>query len=224
MRPTSSSDTSISLILPAWNESDAILRAIEEADSALRQVSSEYEIIVVDDGSTDDTAALVKQAAVKNSSVRLVQHNPNQGYGAALRSGFAAAKKDLVVFTDADCQFDLTELNRFILLAERYDIVCGYRIDRKDTALRCLYSKVYNQLVGVLLRTGVRDVDCALKVFHRKDIQELVISGNGFLVNSEILTQAKQRGLNVVEVGVTISRSEERRVGKECRSRWSPYH
>jgi len=203
MRPTSSSDTSISLILPAWNESDAILRAIEEADFALRQVSSEYEIIVVDDGSTDDTAALVKQAAVKNSSVRLVQHNPNQGYGAALRSGFAAAKKDLVVFTDADCQFDLTELNRFILLAERYDIVCGYRIDRKDTALRCLYSKVYNQLVGVLLRTGVRDVDCALKVFHRKDIQELVISGNGFLVNSEILTQAKQRGLNVVEVGVT---------------------
>ena len=206
MRPVKDSGVSISLILPAWNESDAILRAIEEADAALRQVSADFEIIVVDDGSTDNTAELVKQAAVENHSLRLVQHNSNQGYGAALRSGFAEAKKDLVGFTDADCQFDLTELNRFVLLAERYDIVCGYRIDRKDTALRCLYSKVYNQLVGVLLRTGVRDVDCALKLFHRKDVQELEISGNGFLVNSEILTQAKQRGMSVVEVGVSHRR------------------
>jgi len=143
MRPVKDSGVSISLILPAWNESDAILRAIEEADAALRQVSDDFEIIVVDDGSTDNTVELVKQAAVENHSLRLVQHNSNQGYGAALRSGFAEAKKDLVGFTDADCQFDLTELNRFVLLAERYDIVCGYRIDRKDTALRCLYSKVF---------------------------------------------------------------------------------
>ena len=193
----------ISLVLPAFNERDAITRAIEEADTALRQVASEYEIIVVDDGSTDDTARIVQQIANRNTAVRLIRHEPNQGYGAALRSGFAAAEKELVVFTDADCQFDLTELDRFVLLADRYDVVCGYRIDRKDTPLRCLYSRVYNQLVRVLLNTGVRDVDCALKMFRRDIVQRLTISGNGFLVNSELLTQARQRGHSVVEVGVS---------------------
>jgi len=194
---------SISLVIPAWNECESIVRAIEEADSALREITSDYEIIVVDDGSTDDTALLVNEASLNYAAVRLVQHCPNQGYGASLRSGFKAAQKELVAFTDADCQFDLTELDRFVFLADRYDIVCGYRIDRKDTALRCLYSKLYNQLVRILLRTDVRDVDCALKLFHRNQVQKLTISGDGFLVNSELLTQAKQSGLRVVEVGVS---------------------
>ncbi|WP_442505556.1 glycosyltransferase [Novipirellula sp. SH528] len=193
----------LSLILPAWNESEVIRQAIDEADSALSQLTSDYEIIVVDDGSTDGTGQLVLQAAESNPHVRLVQHSPNQGYGASIRSGFAAAEKELVVFTDADCQFDLTELDRFVLLADRYDIVCGYRIDRKDTPLRCLYSRVYNQMVRILLRTEVRDVDCALKMFHREVVQNLEISGGGFLVNSEILTRAKQAGYQIVEVGVS---------------------
>tara|TARA_R110002073_G_scaffold240208_7_gene401880 strand:- start:1722 stop:4169 length:2448 start_codon:yes stop_codon:yes gene_type:complete len=193
----------LSLILPAWNESEVIRRAIDEADSALRQLTHDYEIIVVDDGSTDGTGELVEQAAKSNPHVRLLQHHPNQGYGASIRSGFAAARKDLVVFTDADCQFDLTELDRFVLLADRYDIVCGYRIDRKDTPLRCLYSRVYNQMVRILLRTEVRDVDCALKMFHREVVQKLEISGSGFLVNSEILTRAKQARYKIVEVGVS---------------------
>ncbi len=197
------SSVTISLILPAWNESEVIESAIAEADAALAPLAHDYEVIVVDDGSSDDTAALVRAVAQHNPAVRLIQHSPNQGYGAALRSGFAAARKDLVVFTDADCQFDLTELDRFVLLSQRYDIVCGYRIDRKDTALRCLYSKAYNQLVRILLGTGVRDVDCALKMFHRDIVQQLKIEGDGFLVNSEILTQAKQRGHSVVEVGVS---------------------
>ncbi len=200
---TSSVKPAISLVLPAWNESEVILTAIAEADAALRLVSKDYEIIVVDDGSTDDTSALVRSAMATNPSVKLVQHSPNQGYGAALRSGFAAAEKDLVAFTDADCQFDLTELDRFILLARRYDVVCGYRIDRKDSFLRCFYSRVYNQLVRIALRTEVRDVDCALKMFHRDVVRNLSISGNGFLVNSEMLTQAKQQGYEIVEVGVS---------------------
>jgi len=194
---------SVSLVLPAWNESEVIVKAIAEADAALRLIADDYEIIVVDDGSTDNTSELVAQVAAQNSSVRLVTHNPNRGYGAALRSGFLAATKDLVAFTDADCQFDLTELDRFVLLSKRYDLVCGYRINRKDSALRCLYSRVYNQLVRVLLRTEVRDVDCAMKMFHRGVVKNINITGNGFLVNSEILTQAKQQGYSVVEVGVT---------------------
>ena len=114
MPPKSTGDDnrSISLILPAWNEREGIANAIEEARVALEKISVHYEIIVVDDGSTDGTAAIVQQIASRSPTVRLIRHAQNDGYGAALRSGFAAAAMDLVVFTDADCQFDLTELDR----------------------------------------------------------------------------------------------------------------
>ena len=194
---------SISLILPAWNEAEVIATAVAEANAALSQIAHDYEIIVVDDGSTDETGQIARELVMENDHVRLVQHSPNQGYGAAIRSGFATADKELVVFTDADCQFDLTELDRFVLLSNRYDIVCGYRIDRKDTPLRCLYSKVYNLLVRALLGTGVRDVDCALKMFHRDVAKKLPIAGDGFLVNSEMLVQARRIGCSVCEVGVS---------------------
>ncbi|WP_141631584.1 glycosyltransferase family 2 protein, partial [Rhodopirellula baltica] len=194
---------SITLILPAYNEAEVIADAIMEADSALSSITHRYEIIVVDDGSSDATAEIVREFAKFIHSLRLIQHPRNQGYGAAIRSGFSAAQCDLVAFTDADCQFDLTELDRFVLLSERYDVVCGYRIDRKDSSLRCLYSKVYNLLVRAMLSTGVRDVDCALKMFDVNVAKKLRITGDGFLVNSEMLTQANRLGHSVVEVGVS---------------------
>ncbi len=166
-------------------------------------ICGDYEIIVVDDGSTDATADRVCACAGERTSVRLISHPSNMGYGSALRTGFAAARKGLVAFTDADRQFDLTELNRFVLLADRYDVVCGYRIDRKDGAMRCFCSGVYNLFSRILLQTGVRDVDCALKMFRHDVIQNIQISGDGFLVNSEILTQVHQRGYSLVEVGVS---------------------
>lgn len=194
---------SISLILPAWNEAEALPRAIAEADAALRSITTCYEIIVIDDGSTDTTARSVEAIALGNPSVKLVHHETNRGYGAALRTGFAVAQYDLVVFTDADSQFDLRELDRFAMLAKDYDVVCGYRIDRKDSPLRCMYSRVYNLLVRLLLPVGVRDVDCALKMFRRKPLQACEITTNGFLVNSELLLQLRQAKRSIVEVGVS---------------------
>ncbi|MDV6029878.1 MAG: glycosyltransferase [Phycisphaera sp. RhM] len=194
---------SLSLVLPAWNEAEVIRQALAEAESALGGLTDRYEIIVVDDGSSDETSTLVQQAAVRNPAIRLIRHDRNLGYGAALRDGFAAATCDLVAFTDADCQFDLTELDRLLFLSRRYSIVCGYRIDRKDSRLRCFYSRVYNGIVRCMLGSEVRDVDCALKLFHRDVVQGLTISTSGFLVNSELLTEAKKRGHSVVEVGVS---------------------
>ena len=158
---SSRSCQSISLVLPAWNEADVISDAIAEAQTALSGLTSDYEIIVVDDGSTDMTAELVEQAASADPRIRLIRHQGNRGYGAALRSGSQSSNGDLVVFTDTDCQFNLQELDRFVLLSADYDIVCGYRIDRKDTPLRCMYSRVYNQIVRCLIGTSVRDIDCA---------------------------------------------------------------
>tara|TARA_R110002049_G_scaffold4601_5_gene32017 strand:+ start:32173 stop:34617 length:2445 start_codon:yes stop_codon:yes gene_type:complete len=193
----------ISLILPAWNEVEAIARAIDEADTALRGLGIDYEIIVVDDGSSDGTEQVVSSLAKTNLAVRLIRHAVNRGYGAALRTGFSAASKPLVAFTDSDCQFDLRELDRFVFLSNSYDVVCGYRIDRKDTSLRCLYSRVYNVIARCLLGIQVRDIDCAFKMFRREHVQSFVVSTEGFLINSELLIQAKARHLSIVEVGVS---------------------
>ena len=176
-----------------------------EAVEALATITDDFEVLVVDDGSKDATAAIVSAAAADDSHVRLIQQPKNCGYGAALRRGFAEATKEIVGFTDADCQFDLRELERLVLLARDYDIVCGYRIDRQDPWLRRVYSAGYNVLVRLLLGTRVRDCDCALKLFHRDVIAKLPITTDGFLINGEMLASACQQKFSLVEVGVSAS-------------------
>ncbi|HUR55824.1 MAG TPA: glycosyltransferase family 2 protein, partial [Gemmataceae bacterium] len=122
----------LSLVIPAYNEADVIATAVEEADAALGELFEPYEILVVDDGSSDDTAAIVERLAVAFPSVRLLRHQANHGYGAALRTGFETAAFDRIAFTDADCQFDLTDLAKMVPLADEFPIVAGYRIGRKD--------------------------------------------------------------------------------------------
>ncbi|MEM9369429.1 MAG: glycosyltransferase, partial [Planctomycetota bacterium] len=194
---------SLSLVIPAYNEAEVITQAIDEATDALSAVTPDYEIIVVDDGSTDGTASIVWSIASRDARVHLIQNETNQGYGATLRNGFAQATKGLVAFTDADCQFDLAELDRFLLLVNSYDAVCGYRIDRQDTRLRCFYSLIYNWIVRIVLGIRVRDVDCALKVFRGDLLRRTEIRSDGFLINSDLLTQIRELGGSIVEVGVT---------------------
>ncbi len=194
---------SLSLVLPAYNEQEVISQAVREADEALASLTADYEILVVDDGSTDGMADVLEQLAGQFDHLQVLRQPKNLGYGAALRRGFEAASKELVGFTDADCQFELSELKRLVFLSGDYDIVCGYRIDRQDPFLRCFYSNVYNTLVRTLLGTRVRDCDCALKLFHRETLRLLPITTDGFLVNGEMLTEARQQDLSVVEVGVT---------------------
>jgi 4-amino-4-deoxy-L-arabinose transferase-like glycosyltransferase len=194
---------SISLVLPAYNEEAAIAAAIAEADAALSRVTDDYEIIVVDDGSSDHTADRAREVGLRNASVRVVSHQGNQGYGAALRTGFHAATKQLVGFTDADCQFDLTELDRLVMLSRHYDLVCGYRIDRQDHWHRKFFSKGYSTLVSLLLGTRVRDCDCALKLMRREEIVKLPLESRGFFINAEMLAQARLHELSLVEVGVS---------------------
>jgi dolichol-phosphate mannosyltransferase len=188
--------------MPAWNEQEVIEQAVVEADEALRALTSDYEILVVDDGSRDGTRELALRLAQQRPHVRVLWHDTNRGYGAALRTGFQAATKDLVGFTDADCQFDLRQLDRLVMLLADADIACGYRIDRQDGWHRLCYSRGYNLLVRGLLRTGVRDCDCALKLFRRDVLAQLSITTDGFLVNAELLSRAAMSDRSIVEVGV----------------------
>lgn len=192
----------LSVILPAWNAQATIRQAIQEADATLAALVDDYEIIVVDDGSTDDTAALVRAEAAANPLVRLIQHPNRVGGGAALRSGSQAASLDLVAFTDADGQCDLGELASLLSLARRHDIVCGYRIDCPEPASRRLLSWGYNTLAQGLVGSPVRDVNCPLKVFHRAHLPALLPECDHSFAPTEMLARARLQGLSVVEVGV----------------------
>jgi 4-amino-4-deoxy-L-arabinose transferase-like glycosyltransferase len=195
-------DCSLSLVLPAFNEEAGIAEAVREADDALRQLGIRYEIIVVDDGSSDQTAAVVAETMRDLPCARLIRHDVNRGYGAALRSGFDAARGQRIAFTDADCQFDLADLALLLPLTEKHPIAVGFRLDRQDTWLRKFYSRGYNLLARTLLGAGVRDIDCALKVFRRDALQKIIPQTDGFFVNTEMLTLARQHHLSIGEVGV----------------------
>lgn len=196
------SDQALSLVLPAFNEEAVLARAVTEAVEALAELRLRFELIVVNDGSADRTGALAEALAAERPCVRVVHHDRNQGYGAALRTGFEAAWFDRVAFTDADCQFDLRDLGRMLPLTRAADVVVGYRLRRQDTRRRRFYSWGYNRLAQWLLGTGVRDIDCALKVFRADALAALLPRSRGFFVNTEMLARARQLGLRVAEVGV----------------------
>lgn len=195
-------DVQLSLILPAFNEEAGIARAVTEADDALARLGVSYEVIVVDDGSRDATANIVAQLERDRPTVRLIRHAGNLGYGAALRSGFTAARGQRIAFTDADCQFHLDDLGLLLPLTEEHPVAVGYRVDRQDSSLRKFYSRGYNLLARTLLGIHVRDIDCALKVFRRDALAKLLPETNGFFVNTEMLARARQQRMSIAEVGV----------------------
>lgn len=220
-RKDSAAGRRLSLVLPAYNEEAGIRRAVAEADEALALLADDYEIVVVDDGSRDSTAGVVAEEAASRPHVRLLRHETNRGYGAALRTGFEAARFELIAFTDADCQFYLADLERLFPLTHRCPVAVGWREQRKDSRLRCALSRGYNVLTRTLLGTCVRDCDCALKVFRREALAELLPESNGFFVNVEMLSRARRLGYEVAEAGV---RHRPRLHGKSTVSPWDVPH
>ncbi len=197
------SDRSLSIVLPAYNEKANIRRAVEQAVENASRLAPEYEVIVVDDGSTDGTGEVVQELLRKDPQhVRLLTHSPNLGYGAALRTGFEHSRHELVFFTDSDNQFDMSELEYFIPLMSDHEMVTGFRVYRYDTVMRCMLSWLYNRLVGVIFRLRVRDVDCAFKLMRRELVQQVTIECENFFVNTELLAKARKWNFRIAEKGV----------------------
>ena len=174
----------LSIILPAYNEAANIEAAVRSALAAGEKYCEAVEVVVVDDGSRDDTAHVVAQMSSSDGRIRLVRHDDNRGYGDALKSGFTAAQMPLVFFTDADNQFDLDEIGSFVDLIDRVDVVAGYRINRCDPWFRRLNAAVWNYLVRALYYVPVRDIDCAFKLFRREVFDGLHLDSMGAMVNS----------------------------------------
>ena len=195
-------DIRISIVLPAYNEEENIETAIAEATAASERLVADHEILIVDDGSTDSTAARVRRLAAANPRIRLVEHDRNRGYGEALRSGFLASRLDFVFFTDADLQFDIGELVLLLPYAGTVDVVAGYRINRQDKLIRRINAHAWNWLVRVLFYVPVRDIDCAFKLFERGILTEVDIESVGAMVNTELMVKLGRSGASMVEVGV----------------------
>src|SRR5690242_1253512 len=162
----------------------------------------EYEVIVVDDGSQDQTGAILDTIAATNLSLFVIHHHINQGYGAALVSGFEAATKDLVFFMDSDGQFDIHDLEGFFPLMQEYDAVLGYRLNRQDTWMRKLNAWGWKILVGMVFGVYVRDVDCAFKLYRGDFFREHRLETRGAMINAEILYKFTRAGYSYTQVGV----------------------
>jgi glycosyltransferase involved in cell wall biosynthesis len=200
-KPTPSSHN-LSIILPAYNEEHNIAQAIEKCVRSAQQLVDDYEVIVVDDGSKDRTGKIVKNLQRQNPRIKIVEHQTNQGYGAAVRDGLLAAKFDLVFFMDADNQFDFAEIKALWPYINQYDLIIGYRMDRQDHLVRKLNAKLWGMLIRLLFGLKVRDIDCAFKIFKRDFLHKITMSSDGAFISSEILIQAKKLGYSIKEVGV----------------------
>lgn len=193
----------LSVVFPAFNEEANIQRTVESARQVLPKLATEWEIIVVDDGSKDATRAISDDLAFRYAEVRAIHHPRNRGYGAALKSGILAARHDLIFFTDSDGQFDLKELEQLIRFSDDYEIVMGYRAKRRDPLHRLVNAWGWNMLVRIVLGLKVRDIDCAFKLFQRSVFDRIQIRSVGAMVNTEILAQATTLGMRMREIEVT---------------------
>lgn len=193
---------SLTLILPAFNEEGSIEKAVRRASTALGKYCSEFEIIVVNDGSSDGTAAILEELRRDCPTLRVVHHPYNLGYGAALCSGIYSARCRHISFMDSDLQFDPEEIHGLLRWADDYDIVAGYRVDRADPWFRKLNAWAWNNLVTLVLGIKVRDIDCAFKVFRREVFDAIKLESVGAMVNTEIFARAKTFGFTVREIPV----------------------
>ena len=195
-------NVSISVFFPCYNEQDNITRVVEQALSVLEKLKADFEVIIVDDGSSDSTGQIADEIAGQKDRVKVVHHGTNLGYGAALQSGFKAATKELVFYTDGDGQFDINEMPPLLRLMEQYDIVSCYRLNRQDNLIRKINGWCWTKLVCLLFGMKIRDIDCAFKLYKREIFDNIKVVSTGALIDAEILARAVRKGYRVTQQGI----------------------
>jgi len=195
----------LSIFFPFWNEEENIREVVSRALSIAPNVSEKWEIIMVDDGSSDSTLGIAKSMAAKNKNLKVVVLHPNRGYGAALRAGFENSKYDYIVFSDGDLQFDFSEITKFIDEIDNADIVIGYRKKRRDQKIlkRLLLMNLLKIGDIILFGFTFRDIDCGFKMFRKSAIDAISpLRSEGAMITTEILVKAIRKKLKIREVGI----------------------
>lgn len=194
---------SLSAMFPCYNDALSIGKMVRDVHGALDGVVDDYEIIVVNDGSSDNSLAVLRALQTEIPVLRVVDHQVNRGYGGALISGFNAASKDWIFYTDGDAQYDATEVVPLIkAVTESTDIVQGWKMSRGDGWSRKLIGRVYHHAVKALFRLHVRDTDCDFRLFRRTLVERAALKRTSGVVCVEMMTKFERLGARFVELGV----------------------
>lgn len=194
--------TPLSMCLPCYNEQDVIEDVLLGALAVLPEFVDEFELVVVDDGSADDTSLIVERLAKRDGRIRLIRHAVNRGYGAAVSTALRASRGEWICFTDGDGQFSFLDLPQLLCNAQHADVVIGYRRHRADNGVRRFNSNSWKWLIRCLMGLRVRDLDCAFKLFPRWVVDELQFNSEGACISAEIMAQCNRGGITIREVPV----------------------
>jgi glycosyltransferase involved in cell wall biosynthesis len=200
----------LTIFFPAWNEEETIERAVDAARDAAEDLMADgeidwFEVVIIDDASTDATPVVADKLAAADARVRVVHHDVNRKLGGSLKTGFAEARGELVLYTDADLPFDMEETRKAVRLLRIYeaDIVSAFRFDRTgEGARRLVYSYVYNRLIRTLLGLRMRDVNFAFKLVRRRVLEQMTLKSEGSFIDVELLARAQRLGFHTVQFGV----------------------
>lgn len=195
--------SSISAVFPAYNDGGTIASMVAAAWIALKQVTEDFEIIVVNDGSSDYTSTMLTEISTRYPELRVITHPSNMGYGAALRTGFSAATKDWVFYTDGDSQYNPLELVILVdALHDGVDVVNGYKLTRNDSWMRVVIGRAYHYFVKFLFSIRIRDVDCDFRLIPRSILEEIDLKSNSGAICLELVKKIQDTGYIFAEVPV----------------------
>jgi glycosyltransferase involved in cell wall biosynthesis len=200
-----SATKSVSVFFPAYNDALSIGKLVADAFAILPDLADDYEVVVVDDGSEDETDRVLRalEREYARGKFRVVRHASNLGYGAALQSGFRAATKELVFYTDGDGQYDVSEMAKlFPLLTETVDVVNGFKLERGDRINRRIVGVFYNRLAHLFFRLPVRDVDCDFRLFRREFLEKITLTSTSGSICVELIYELNRVGARFAEIGV----------------------
>lgn len=196
---------SISLFFPAWNEEDYVERAVTRAAQVLSRLTDDWEILVIDDASTDRTREVAEGLSRRMPQVKVLHHEKNLKLGGAMKTGFTSSTKDIVVYSDMDLPFDLDELERALHLMDylEADMICAFRFDRtSEGPKRIVYSYVYNTLIRSLFGVAIKDINFSFKVMHRRVLEAVELKSEGSFIDAELVVKAIKKGFRVFQMGV----------------------
>jgi glycosyltransferase involved in cell wall biosynthesis len=192
----------ISFFCPAFNEEENLEKAVHSILPVLKDVAADFEIIVIDNCSTDKTPQIAEQLAKEIPQLKVIHNEMNKGYGGALITGFKAAQKDIVAYTDSDNQYDFNEFKKLSSYLDRYDAVIGYRLKRHDSIYRLVQSAIFNMIVTLLFGVKFRDINCSFKIYRKEVLESMDISSKSAFIDAEMLIKALNNGYRIVEVPV----------------------
>jgi len=192
----------ISLFFPVYRDEATVERVARKAIEVLEELAADYEVIVVDDGSPDRAGQIADELARANPRIRVIHHERNLGYGAALCAGFAAARFEWICFTDGDDEYEVADLRKLFRLRDYYDLIITFRYAKRYGGLRIFISYVYNRLLRFLFQTRYRDISCGLRLVRRQVIENLTLESTSPFIGAEIAIKTMLKGFRVGEVGV----------------------